>query len=631
MNEGMKPKSIKIKEIKSLDSKEFFQTLFDYAPDPYYITDLEGKFIDGNKAAERITGYQKKELIGKNFFQLAILPAGEIPKAKQAIAKNQQGFTSGPEEFTLKRKDNKKITVEIFTYPIKMEGKLHVLAIARDITRRRQSEQRIKHLGQAIHAIRNVNKLIIREKDRDSLIQKACNLLVQTKGYYNAWIVLLDKDNKYLTSAEAGYGPAFEPMRTQLENGNWPRCIREVLHRGKILITDNPKTVCDNCSLSHYLQHRSAYTISLRQNNTLYGVFSACIPESFAEDKDEQSLFKEAAEDITFALYSIETEKNRRQAEESLRKSDERFRVALKNSPIIVWSQDKELRYTWIYNPNPGFKPEEVLGKKDKQMLPADDARVLTEIKQKVLTTGKGSTEEVRTTINGKPFFYQLVTEPLRDAQGDLIGVTCASINITDFRGIQKKLEKALDNTIETMSKIVDTRDPYTSGHQSRVSQLATRISLELNLSPEKVKAIKIAALIHDIGKIGIPSEILTKPNKLTDIEFSLIKTHSQIGYDILKDIDFPYPVAPIILQHHERINGSGYPNGLKGDEILLEAKIVGVADVVEAMSSHRPYRAALGVDVALDEIVKNKGILYDSEVADVCVKLFKEKGFKFE
>jgi putative nucleotidyltransferase with HDIG domain/PAS domain S-box-containing protein len=298
---------------------------------------------------------------------------------------------------------------------------------------------------------------------------------------------------------------------------------------------------------------------------------------------------------------------------------------------VVVWSQDKELRYNWIYNPNPGFSPEEVLGRKDEELLPFDDARVLTEIKQKVLETGKGSIAEVRTTIKGKPFFYQLVTEPLRDAQGNLIGITCASIDISEFREIQKKLEKALDKTIETMSKIVDTRDPYTSGHQSRVSQLATRIALELNLSPEKVKAIRVAALIHDIGKVGIPSEILTKPSKLTDIEFSLIKAHSQMGYDILKDIDFPYPVAPIILQHHERINGSGYPNGIKGDEILREAKIVGVADVVEAMSSHRPYRAALGVDIALDEIVKNKGILYDSEIVDVCVKLFKEKGFRFE
>jgi len=181
------------------------------------------------------------------------------------------------------------------------------------------------------------------------------------------------------------------------------------------------------------------------------------------------------------------------------------------------------------------------------------------------------------------------------------------------------------------MSKIIDTRDPYTSGHQDRVTQLSVSITLELGLSREKVKGIQTASLIHDIGKIGIPTEILSKPTKLSDIEFSLIKEHPQIGYNILKSIDFSFPVAEIILQHHERLDGSGYPNHLKEDDIKLEAKILGVADVVEAMASHRPYRAALGVDVALEEIIKNKVVLYDPEIVDACVKLFKEKGFKFE
>jgi len=150
-----------------------------------------------------------------------------------------------------------------------------------------------------------------------------------------------------------------------------------------------------------------------------------------------------------------------------------------------------------------------------------------------------------------------------------------------------------------------------------------------LNFSPDKIEGIRIASLIHDIGKIGLPAEILSKPTKLTDIEFSLIKVHSQIGYNILKSIDFSYPIAQIVLlvlQHHEKINGSGYPNKLKGDEILLEAKIIGVADVVEAMSSHRPYRPALGIDAALEEIPKNKAILYDSKVVDACLKIFKKK-----
>jgi len=181
------------------------------------------------------------------------------------------------------------------------------------------------------------------------------------------------------------------------------------------------------------------------------------------------------------------------------------------------------------------------------------------------------------------------------------------------------------------MSKVVEIRDPYTSGHQERVSKLATEIAWKLNLPRENIEGIRIASLIHDIGKIGVPSEILNKPTKLTDIEFSLIKAHPQTGHDIVKNIYFPYSVAEIVLQHHEKLDGSGYPNYLKEPEIKLEAKILCVADVVEAMSSHRPYRPSLGIEAALDEITKNKGILYDPKIVDVCVKLFKEKGFKFE
>ena len=200
-----------------------------------------------------------------------------------------------------------------------------------------------------------------------------------------------------------------------------------------------------------------------------------------------------------------------------------------------------------------------------------------------------------------------------------------------DLQQSYQKLKRAMDVTIETMSKIIEAKDPYTAGHQQRVCQLATTIAKELNLSQDKVEGIRIASLIHDTGKIGLPTEILSKPTRLTDIEFSLIKEHSQIGYDILKSIDFSYPVAQIVLQHHERLNGSGYPNHLRGDKIFLEARILALADVVEAMSSHRPYRPALGIDITLKEISQNRGILYDPEVVDACLRLFKEKRFIFK
>jgi HD-GYP domain-containing protein (c-di-GMP phosphodiesterase class II) len=201
---------------------------------------------------------------------------------------------------------------------------------------------------------------------------------------------------------------------------------------------------------------------------------------------------------------------------------------------------------------------------------------------------------------------------------------------ITEHQQTEERLKKTMDATIDTMSNMIEAK-PYTSGHQHRVCQLAVRIAQEMKLPEDKIEGIRIASLIHDIGKIGLPAEILSKPTKLADIEFSLIKGHSQTGYDILKSIDFSYPIAQIVLQHHERLNGSGYPNNLKGDKILLEARILGVADVVEAMSSFRPYRPALGIDKALEEIFQNKGILYDPEVVDDCLKLFKEKEFKFE
>ncbi len=316
------------------NSEERLKILFDYAPDAYYISDLKGNFIDGNIAAERVIGYKREELIGKNFLKLKLLSLTDIPKAAKTLAKSIIGKPTGPDEFVLNRKDNSKITVEISTYPIKITGRTLVLGIARDITERKQAEEGLK---------------------------------------------------------------------------------------------------------------------------------------------------------------------------------------------------------------------------------------------------------------------------------------------------------KTMDATIETVSKIVEVKDPYTAGHQQRVSQLATAIAKELNLSPDKVEGIRIASLIHDIGKISVPTEILSKPTALSDIEFSLIKGHSQIGYDILKSIDFPWPVEEIVLQHHERLNGSGYPQGLKADKIMTEAKIIGLADVVEAMSSHRPYRPALGIDAALEGISKNRGILYDPEVVDACLKLFKKKGFKFK
>jgi len=193
------------------------------------------------------------------------------------------------------------------------------------------------------------------------------------------------------------------------------------------------------------------------------------------------------------------------------------------------------------------------------------------------------------------------------------------------------ELEKAFGGIIQVLSAAVEKRDPYTAGHEKRVAALAREIGLEMGLDDDRLNALSMAGAIHDVGKISIPAEILSKPGQLAAFEYKLIQAHPQMGYDILKDIDFPWPIADIILQHHERMNGSGYPFGLKGQEILVEARILAVADVVEAMASHRPYRPALGIDAALKEIEKHRGIFYDSDVVAACLRLFKQKGFSFE
>ena len=427
---------------------------------------MKGNFIDGNKAAERVIGYKKEELIGKSFLELKLLSPTDLPKAVKLLANNLRGLPTGPDEFVLNRKDNSKVMVEISTYPVKIKEKTLVLGIARDITERKQAED-----------VKNA-------KDELQMILDSVPALIFYKDI-----------------------------------------------EGRIVRVNKP--LADSLKM----------------------------PIKDMIGKTTEELFpKEQAE--------------------NMRKDDKEVMISGKPKKNIIEPYDTPEGVRWV-------------------------------ISDKI---------------------------PYRDKKGKVTGIIGLAKDVTaqrkseeELKQSYQKLKKSLEASIKTMSRIVEVKDPYTAGHQQRVSQLTTAIAKELNLSPDKIEGIRVASLIHDIGKISVPTEILSKSTTLSDVEFSLIKEHSRIGYDILKAIDFSYPVANIVLQHHEKINGSGYPGGLKGDEILLEAKIICVADVVEAMSSHRPYRPAVGIDEALGEISKNKGILYDPKIVDVCLKLFKEKGFKFE
>lgn len=197
-----------------------------------------------------------------------------------------------------------------------------------------------------------------------------------------------------------------------------------------------------------------------------------------------------------------------------------------------------------------------------------------------------------------------------------------------ELQSSEQKLRQNLFDSVTALASVVEMRDPYTAGHQKRVSQLAVAIANELQLPVNQVEGIRLAGVVHDVGKIQIPAELLSKPGRLNALEYSLIKEHALNGYEILKNIDFPWPIAQIVLQHHERLDGSGYPNALKGDQILTEAKVMAVADVVESMISHRPYRPGLGIEAALEEIERNRGKLFEPAIVDVCIKLFRENNY---
>ena len=226
-----------------------------------------------------------------------------------------------------------------------------------------------------------------------------------------------------------------------------------------------------------------------------------------------------------------------------------------------------------------------------------------------------------------------LLIEELREMHKKIIDLEKVKVMYNqlekELQQSYKKLQKFIEGTAHIIMEIVEIRDPYLTGHQQRVSQLATAIAQEMKLPQDKIEGVRLASLVHDIGKVNLPTEIVSKLNKLSEVEFNFIKNHPRIGYNILKKVDFLWPIAEIVFQHQEKIDGSGYPRGLKGAEILIEAKILGVANVVEAMSSSRSYRPALSIDESLTEISKNKNILFDPEVVDACIKLFKEKRFK--
>ena len=308
------------------------------------------------------------------------------------------------------------------------------------------------------------------------------------------------------------------------------------------------------------------------------------------------------------------------------------------NDGIIV-AQNRMLKYV---NPKVvefmGYSKEELMSKPFLEFIHTDDRQGFATYNLKKMKDSESSTVHSFKVIDKENNIKWIRSNSIPVTWEGKPAVLSFLSDITKQKKVEDelklslvKLQKTIAGNIRAMAIASEMRDPYTAGHQRRVSRLACAIASMMGFPKDQLEGLEVAATLHDIGKMYVPAEILSKPSKLTEIEMNFIKTHSQAGYDILKTEEFSWPVAQIVLQHHERINGTGYPKGIGGDEILLEAKILAVADVVEAMASHRPYRPALGIDKALEEITQNANTLYDPKVVAVCVGLFIKKGFKFD
>jgi PAS domain S-box-containing protein/putative nucleotidyltransferase with HDIG domain len=430
-----------------------------------------------------------------------------------------------------------------------------------------------------------------------------------------------------------GFNPSYEQVDTaeamsrSLDNQTWD-----------VILCDNSMPTFNASSALKLYKDKGLDLPFIIVSGTIADETAVAAMKAGAHDYIMKDNLARLSSAIDRELREAKNRQERRITELQLRKSEEKYRTLFEDSNDAIYLNNQEGKLI-DFNLSTlelfGYSREEMLGVNTKTIFvnPDEYERLQDEIAK------KGSVREFKAKLRKKDGTEMdcLITSTVRQARDkSKLGYQGIIRDISELVSSRKQIEKtlndlrkALGGTVEAMALTVETRDPYTAGHQRRVSNLARGIATEMGVSEEQIQGVRMAGVIHDIGKISVPGEILSKPGNISRNELGIIKEHPQVGYNILKTVDFPWPIARIVLQHHERMDGSGYPNSISGEDILIEARILAVADVVEAMASHRPYRAALGIKLALNEISKNRGSFYDSEVVDACLRLFKEKGYR--
>ncbi len=590
-------------EAATVENEGKFKAIWESVQTGIVITDPENHVIvDVNPAAVRMIGASREEIIGSVYHQY-IRPAevGQCPVADSGDLANRS-------ECLLLTSGGGKRQVIKTAANVTLGGRTHLLENFVDITGRKQAEKSLRKSEERFRLLAENAKDAIWTMDMDFQYSYLSPYVKQILDY---------TPEEYMA----------KPLKETMTAASVEICRRVFAEELAIEAKDDKDLLRSRTFEVDHL-HRNGKTVPVE------------IKMTFIRNNAGRAIgILGYTRDIT----------DRKQAEEMLKKSEEKFRFLAEHMNDNIFTMDMNLKTTYVSRSMEkllGFTPEERMKQGITEQVTPASLKVIEQILSEELEreqTGLADPDRSRKFEveyyhkNGTAVWVENVISGIRDEQGILTGIHGVSRDITERREAEKalresfgRLRKALGATVQAMAIAVETRDPYTAGHQRRVADLARTIATEMGLSGNAIDGIRTAAMIHDLGKISVPSEILTKPAKLTDLEFSLIKTHAWSGYDIIKDIDFPWPVARMILEHHERIDGSGYPNGLKGEQLLLESRILAVADVVESMASHRPYRPGLGIEKALEDIEKNRGILYDAEAGDACLDLFRTKSYAF-
>lgn len=579
-------------------SEELQTKLVNAMPDIVVRTDLEGNILFANDNAFKIGGYSKDEFLGQNLMKFI------APEHHERVLQNLQYMRNGRlgiREYYLLTKDGRRILFEIDGDVLRNEDgtPFAVVNVCRDITERKRTETILRERDERLRGItENLPGVIFQFYAKDSG-DFGMSYISEPLGEFSKFTENIDMTN--------------------LDNF-FPLFMSRLHEEDRERFLESIELVVKNKKPWHF---EGRFALMTGKMIWFHGL-------STPTHYEDRTVFDGILLNIT----------ERKMAEEQSRLSEDKFRKIFMTTPDCIALT--RLNDGLIMDANKGFedilgwKRELVIGKKSSE----PSVNFWVDLAERDFMTaelkaGKDILNrefKFRRRDGSERFGIYSARGITIDEQECLIYILR---DITDRKRIDEELQHTLESlrksvgtTIQVMISAIEMRDPYTAGHQLRVADLARAIATEMQLSPHTIDGIRMAATIHDIGKLSIPAEILTKPSKLTTIEYSIVQEHVQSGYDILKNIESPWPLAEMVYQHHERINGSGYPRNLQGRDFIPEARILAVADVVEAMASHRPYRASLGIESALAEIENNKGILYDETVVHACLRLFRDQGY---